>query len=67
MKAGLAPCFLKTSAAAALISAVVTPGLITDTAVTNAKALIRPASRINLNSCSLLMTTPWRPVTNPLP
>jgi hypothetical protein len=47
--------FLRTLSAAALISAVVTPGLITSRAAANASASIRPASRMSSISCGVLM------------
>src|SRR5678816_3940522 len=53
------PCFLSTSSAAALRSAVETPGCKSSLAVASTVALIRPASRIICSSAGLLRCI-WR-------
>src|SRR5512134_1557071 len=53
------PCFLSTSSAAALRSAVETPGFKSSLVVASTSALIRPASRMICSSAGLLIWI-WR-------
>src|SRR5215211_5081084 len=53
------PCFLSTSSAAALRSAVETPGFKSSLVVARTSALMRPASRIICSSAGLLRCI-WR-------
>src|SRR6185295_3457354 len=59
LKGDTHPCFLSTSSAAALRSAVETPGCKSSFAVASTVALMRPASRMICSSAGLLRCI-WR-------